>query len=262
MRRRAFTLIELLVVIAIIAILAAILFPVFAQARDRARAAACLSNSKQLGLALMQYTQDYDETLPHHSGDFADFLNPAVGANWAKSIQPYCKNVGILKCPSSVISPSSNTATQGPNLNSYQGNGVVLSRLGTGLARIPAPADIVFTQENHYSWTVCYNRPTQVNAATATPQQYRWWHLVDCRATFASAPRIPEMPACGQQYNSKHFDGGNLLFVDGHAKFRKYRSMRSGEFGLTPDEPVRLDQSQSFCNAAGTCGGTIYTPAF
>src|SRR5438045_8223435 len=86
-----FTLIELLVVIAIIAILAAILFPVFAQARDKARGAACLSNVKQLATGLQMYTQDYDETLPHQAGDYTDFLNTAntTQPNWAKGVQPY-----------------------------------------------------------------------------------------------------------------------------------------------------------------------------
>src|SRR5436309_3953243 len=97
-RHRGFTLIELLVVIAIIAILAAILFPVFAQARDKARQTSCLSNIKQLGMALIQYVQDYDEVLPHHAADYADFMSPAAGPNWARSIQPYARSTGILAC--------------------------------------------------------------------------------------------------------------------------------------------------------------------
>src|SRR4051812_21664015 len=95
-RRRGFTLIELLVVIAIIAILAAILFPVFAQARDKARQATCLSNCKQMGLALMMYAQDYDETFPASrrasSGcNSGTFTNP-----WNVVIQPYAKNEKIF----------------------------------------------------------------------------------------------------------------------------------------------------------------------
>src|SRR5579871_4692134 len=97
MKRRAFTLIELLVVIAIIAILAAILFPVFAQAREKARGISCLSNLKQLGLALNMYVQDYDETFPlnHIEG----YWGGPNDVGWATSTQPYIKNLQMLHCP-------------------------------------------------------------------------------------------------------------------------------------------------------------------
>ncbi len=94
MRHRGFTLIELLVVIAIVAILAAILFPVFARAREKARQASCLSNVKQIGLATMMYVQDYDETYPaHRSGPTADY-------DWPTPIVPYVKNGQLFACPS------------------------------------------------------------------------------------------------------------------------------------------------------------------
>lgn len=90
-----FTLIELLVVIAIIAILAAILFPVFAQAREEARRISCISNMKQIGLALRMYAQDYDEFYPHLR------LGPGdAGANWRTAIYPYVKSIGVFGCPS------------------------------------------------------------------------------------------------------------------------------------------------------------------
>src|ERR1700738_1075050 len=89
-----FTLIELLVVIAIIAILAAILFPVFAQAREKARSISCLSNMKQLGTAVTMYTQDYDETYP------IGCPNTWWFDLWGNTMQPYVKNVQIFRCPS------------------------------------------------------------------------------------------------------------------------------------------------------------------
>src|SRR5438132_7895 len=98
MRKKGFTLIELLVVIAIIAILAAILFPVFAQAREKARAASCLSNMKQIGMALVQYLQDNDGAYPNYPGSTVSVAQP-VTFPWS-TIQPYMKNGMVLRCPS------------------------------------------------------------------------------------------------------------------------------------------------------------------
>jgi prepilin-type N-terminal cleavage/methylation domain-containing protein/prepilin-type processing-associated H-X9-DG protein len=101
--RRGFTLIELLVVIAVIAILAAILFPVFAQAREKARQTSCLSNVKQMAIALMMYVQDSDEVFPPVLG-----VSPKDAliyqASWMKRLEPYSKNLGIFVCPSSSYS--------------------------------------------------------------------------------------------------------------------------------------------------------------
>ena len=105
MNRRAFTLIELLVVIAIIAILAAILFPVFAQAKEAAKKSACLSNSKQIGLAIMQYLADYDDTYPqayYYKNNTATTNGGSAGGyiTWTVTTQPYVKNHQLFVCPS------------------------------------------------------------------------------------------------------------------------------------------------------------------
>jgi len=138
-RSRAFTLIELLVVIAIIAILAAILFPVFAQAREKARQTACLSNMKQIGIGLIMYAIDYDEQYPPSQlGAGTDLVS------WPQMMQPYIKNEQVFVCPSGEPSPSAkdlgNGVTQNycgitdtnyvPNQFGQQGDG---STLGLGL---------------------------------------------------------------------------------------------------------------------------------
>lgn len=99
--RRGFTLIELLVVIAIIAILAAILFPVFAQAREAARRTQCISNVRQIGTAFQMYTQDYDETTPNIWGGSGTCQPGGQGCSqeWFYGLFPYIKNVGLLYCP-------------------------------------------------------------------------------------------------------------------------------------------------------------------
>lgn len=166
--RQAFTLIELLVVIAIIAILAAILFPVFAQAREKARAVSCLSNLKQSSLAYAMYTQDYDETTPlQNSPTVKDASGKYVsGGYWFNLIQPYVKNWQLMLCPDRSLNttaaaaaskPQNYPAALGTRLQGYgyndgwisdSGYGLTLqlpdgSRPGRSIAAITTPADCV-----------------------------------------------------------------------------------------------------------------------
>src|SRR5688572_8721348 len=106
--RLGFTLIELLVVIAIIAILAAILFPVFAQAREKARQTSCLSNHKQIGTGLSMYVQDYDETYPCINWASPTTLWATLYMEWSSQVQPYVKNTNIFECPSAQLTDKTN----------------------------------------------------------------------------------------------------------------------------------------------------------
>src|ERR1700722_6302185 len=158
-RKSAFTLIELLVVIAIIAILAAILFPVFAQAREKARAISCLSNTKELGLSVLMYVQDYDETYPNV--DFWD-TNQAfpLGYNlWTGMYvtQPYIKNKQVLLCPDdggSVVNASIIAAVQAarkPVPSSYMPNSLSPYYYGSSAFGVANPQGI-FEMDNAYSY--------------------------------------------------------------------------------------------------------------
>src|SRR5438874_10482293 len=214
---RGFTLIELLVVIAIIAILAAILFPVFAQAREKARQTQCLSNLRQVGLALQMYAQDYDEVLPT-SVDVTNFADPKAPPNFLAALIPYMKSKGILVCPSSVDAGAAYKGFGCTELScsSLQGNAAVM---GHALSVIPTPADIIYLDESHFRWNVAWLRPQEY----PKKGQYSWWHWN--LGSGQGAGRV-------EQYNNVHSEGGNLVFVDGHARYRPFRQLRSSDFGL------------------------------
>ena len=147
MKRTGFTLIELLVVIAIIAILAAILFPVFAKAREKARQSSCLSNVKQLTLAILSYAQDYDECLP------PDGTLPLAGGYpsppfWDQMLLPYLKNTQILVCPSAGLS-AGYTRTYRYNAGR---NGTVPYGTGVALATIQTPSSTIWLVDTFGGW--------------------------------------------------------------------------------------------------------------
>ena len=142
-KQSGFTLIELLVVIAIIAILAAILFPVFAQAREKARQIACLSNMRQIGTGMMMYTQDYDESIvPSSNGT-------SVTASWPTMIYSYVKNAQVFVCPSASDSFSSTDNKYVAGSNQYTGVAVTVGHIRRRRYRYLAfasPAIILLSQ--------------------------------------------------------------------------------------------------------------------
>ncbi len=247
--RRGFTLIELLVVIAIIAILAAILFPVFAQARAKARQAACLSNLKQIGLGFMQYVQDYDETYPVRSwnGGAGDCFDPrSVGATsgvanpycttwaWISQIQPYLKNTEVFVCkgdrdPKRLTRTTSGTyqvpipMSYGISYHLYrytannnpgwQGDGPI------AIARVEQPANTYFIADAanlgfDEGWM---DRIRLANMATANLGVIKQ----GCDKTNPTAsPTLQSDPTQKADGNYRHNAGTNIAFGDGHAAWR------------------------------------------
>ena len=221
--RRGFTLIELLVVIAVIAILAAILFPIFAQARDKARQVGCLSNLRQIGLATQLYAQDYDETPPprHVPDVLFQFGDPKVYAktpNFLGSILPYTTTRVIFYCPSAIwnlpYAPKAMTPTTLSDTN-LLGNGVVIGR---PLAVIDRPAEVIYIQELNWRIDNAQLRPAPVGSGAT----FTAWHYTS---------------PIGEGYSNLHQGGGNFVFEDGHVKFKHHLALRSGDFGLVPDQP-------------------------
>jgi prepilin-type N-terminal cleavage/methylation domain-containing protein/prepilin-type processing-associated H-X9-DG protein len=219
--RCAFTLIELLVVIAIIAILAAILFPVFARARENARRASCQSNLKQIGLGIAQYTQDYDERFPLVSVNGGvnsgvayapdPIWSPSTGESplgWADAIQVYTKSTQILQCPSE---PNKGQSTN-PNAAGYTDYWYSSYLNQLKLSQITFPANTVSNGDgtssrarfntngvNALSYGSVQTQATGVSLITGVSQKFSYLG--------------------GGKDAQRHFEGSNYLFTDGHVKW-------------------------------------------
>lgn len=225
-----FTLIELLVVISIISILAAILFPVFARARENARRASCASNLKQIALSFLQYAEDYDGRMPNTNQFLPNQFEPD-DLFWTDKVMPYLKNRQVLRCPNA---PRIN-GNVGTNLEPTYGLPIGDINLANGawiamsydqfnpplLAAAPEAARTCLLGETRYSITLYKSSGHG-------------------RATFlrnAARALNPDINST-QLYMNRHFDGSNYAYVDGHVKWLKYEAVHKSAM-----EPVTNSNS-------------------
>lgn len=275
--RFGFTLIELLVVIAIIAILAAILFPVFAQAREKARSISCLSNEKQIGLGIIQYQQDYDEKNPGGLNGYGG------GSGYAGQIYPYVKSTNVFKCPSdptnfgdyaaASLALNSNTALANPKRPSCDTNGDSISIAGYSS---PAKTILLFEVMN----SSYYNIQTEIQPAPVGTASYCGGspsgnglgdpynpngYNGEPGAGTATDGKIKYATGLfpGSTFYSEHFSGplgrhqggANYVMADGHAKWLRSSMVSAGgnnasETGAQTSHKSAYDGAQ----AAGTSG--------
>ncbi len=232
---KAFTLIELLVVIAIIAILAAILFPVFARARENARRTSCTSNLKQIGLGLLQYSQDYDEKLPHdYFGPDTDSSGRGGAYKWMDAIYPYVKSEQIFICPSDTIGslptnnsryayrPDGSTAGYQYLYGSYSANITYYTPPAGGAARVATPpfspptgTTTSLAQFAAPATTISITEVIPISGSDYYTWQTAW-------QTPADNPTIEDAPSGGfkrlNRIAARHLETTNILWCDGHVK--------------------------------------------
>ena len=238
-RATGFTLIELLVVIAIIAILAAILFPVFAKVREKARQTSCLSNEKQIGLAVIQYVQDYDEVYP-----LSAWENPGTGpidVDWVHPTYAYVKSSGVFQCPSepqnhSVSKDGVIDFNYGYNFDiaDYHGNYTTCPAAALSLLQAPASTVLFFEVEDMPGGGTGFKPSTQTlqfygvtgNGSTNSgPGLYfaayntGYMGKIHTAASLIGNGCNPSASTCFVNATGVHTNGSNFIMADGHAKW-------------------------------------------
>lgn len=272
--RSAFTLIELLIVICIIAILASILFPVFALARENARRSSCQSNLKQLGLGFAQYSQDFDDRYPKGWTNNTGTRNPNRGRGWGGPLYTYVKTLNVFRCPSDTkilnsnpqISYAYNGAITYP-INGY--NGSCLLSIFTATSRT-----VLLTEITNQTWQPEYDSPDPVWETRSWGGGYSPGvngfsgenvNVDDGGGVFngyskyatgymANSGASDSTPGNYGGATGRHSDGSNFLFVDGHVKWLRPETVSAGL--AAPNASQAPSGSVSPFNAAGTSVGT------
>ena len=238
-KKSGFTLIELLVVIAIIAILAAILFPVFQKVRENARRASCLSNEKQLGLAFTQYVQDSDETMP-------------VARGWAGRIYSYVKSAGVYQCPDDATKPDA-----GYNVVSY---GDLADNGGVPLSQFNAPSNTVLLLEVVGVGHVPITDPAEFESVRLLQD------ALFCdpgnapldTGVFHGYTRRPAGLVYALNDTGRHTDGSNYLMADGHAKWLRPTDVSAGK----PTKLATCNQNNVPAVSGCDTGNPVAGPAY
>ncbi len=206
MSRRGFTLIELLVVIAIIAILAAILFPVFARAREKARQSSCLSNVKQISLGVLMYAQDFDEMLPH--SNYRDAAG--VGYSFIQFVNPYINSAQVFDCPTQAVAvpaPISYNDSRSYCFNEMAWR-VRLAKVNRGAQKIMLADATPNTWQG--AWSLY--RPSRAGMRPDNTEGFdypTWGNTNTQNWTYCN-------------FCERHNRQGNVAFLDGHAKSLSY----------------------------------------
>ena len=220
-KRRGFTLIELLVVIAIIALLAAILFPVFARARENARKSSCLSNLKQLGLGMAQYTQDYDEMITRGWYGSGNGGSDAIDKyKWQDAIFPYVKSEQLYNCPSHTLN-TKYKFRNGTNYGSYAGSTAYWGQANPGGPMLKTLPDI---EDVSGTILICEGNGNFEIA----------WQDVAANPTANESVEPPIF----NEARARHLQMCNVAFCDGHVKSMKVSTM--AQLSTNPSYPNYL----------------------